>query len=285
MHGFDLREALRSFRHHRGIATTAIVALTAALTLAGLFLMLAHNATVALQFVGDRREMVVYLRDDVTDSQRDDLVNRLTGLFGSVTYVGKNAAWKDFAQQVGDPQLLEAVDQNPLPASLRVRLRPELLAAPAMALAAKQVGEMPEVEDVRYGAEWVRRLDDITRGLERGALAAGIAVALALILVVYNTIRLTVLARRQPIEIMSRLGATDGFIARPYVIEAVFEALIASVLSLGLLYALQQAAASQISGVVFLPWSWAAAFVGAAVALAWLGASLALSRVLRAVGA
>ena len=283
---FHLREALRSFRHHRGLATTAIVALTAVLTLAGLFLVLDYNAQVALQFIGDRREMVVYLKDDVTEIQRNALIQRLAQLYGTATYVSKDDAWHEFTLQVGDPQLLEAVDQNPLPASLRVHLRAELLNAPAMAAAAKQVQQFPEVEDVRYGAEWVRRLDDLNSGLRRGALTAGAAVGLLAILIIYNTIRLTVLARRHPIEIMSRLGASDAFVARPFVIEALIEALIAAALALGILFGAQEAVASQwLTSVVFIPWTWAVAFAGATLALAWLAATLALSRVLRAVGA
>ena len=180
-------------------------------------------------------------------------------------------------------QLLESVDQNPLPSSLRVRLRPELLTAVAMSAAAREVGEFPEVEDVRYGAEWVRRLDELNLGLARGALAVGLAVAIALMLVIYNTIRLTVLARRQQIEIMSRLGATDAFVSQPFVIEAMLETLIAVALALGILGASYRAVSSQLEGVVFLPWGWIAGFVGAALALAWMAAMLALARVLRAV--
>jgi cell division transport system permease protein len=283
MHWFYVREALRTFRQQGGLAINAVLALTAALTLAGLFLLLAHNAQAALQLIGDRREMVVYLKDEVTESQRDELIGRLTDLYGAVKYVSKEEAWKEFAQEIGDPQLLESVDQNPLPSSLRVRLRPELLTAAAMSAAAREVGEFPEVEDVRYGAEWVRRLDELNLGLARGALAVGLAVALALVLVVYNTIRLTVLARRRAIEIMSRLGATDAFVAQPFVIEAMIEALIAAALALGLLTASYRAISSQLEGVVFLPWSWIASFVGAALALAWMAAMLALTRVLRAV--
>jgi cell division transport system permease protein len=266
MHAFYLREAIRSLRQHRGLATTAILALTAALTLVGLFLLLTHNAQVALQFIGDRREMVVYLRDEVSDAQREALIKRLTDLFGSVSYVSKDDAWKEFAQQVGDPQLLEAVGQNPLPASLRVRLRPELLNAPDMAEAAKQVQAFPEVEDVRYGAEWVSRLDSLGTGFRQGAIGMGIVVALAIVFVLYNTLRLTVLARRHQVEIMSRLGATDGFVARPFVLEAMFEAIVAALLALTALYAIQRALAFNLVGVVFLPWTWMVAFVGAAVA-------------------
>lgn len=281
---YFFREAWRSFRQHSGLAYTAIFSLAATLTLCGLFLLLAHNAQVALRLIGDRREMVVYLRDDIAPEQRDALVARLSELYGGVTYVSKQQAWDEFTQQVGDPQLLEAVDQNPLPASLRVRLRPELLNFPAMQQAAKQVSEFPEVEDVRYGGEWVRRLDELGAMFETGALAVGLVVALAIVFVIYNTLRLTVLARRHQVEIMSRLGATDRFIATPFVIEAVAEALVAALLALGILLALQQAFMRQVVSVVFLSLPWVAGFVVAALVLAWLAAMLALSRVLRAVG-
>lgn len=284
MHLFFFREAWRSFRHHRGLAATAVFSLTAALTLCGLFLLLAYNAQVALRLIGDRREMVVYLRDDVTASQRDTLVGRLSQLYGPATYVSKEQAWEEFSQQVGDPALLEAVDENPLPASLRVRLKPELLNFPAMQEAARQIGAFPEIEDVRFGGEWVRRLDEIGSALQRGAIAAGLLVGLAILFVIYNTIRLTVLARRPQVEIMSRLGASDRFIATPFVIEAVGETLLAAVMSLALLFGVQQAVVGRLVNMSFLSPTWILAFLGAAVALAWLAALYALSRVLRSVG-
>ena len=284
MHGYHWREAWRSFLHHRGLAYTAILSLTAALMLSGLFLLFAHNAQMALTFLGDRREMVAYLRDDVTPSQLDSLKTRLQQLYGQVTYVTKDQAWKEFSQQVGDPALLQQVDQNPLPASLRVRLKPELLNFPAMEQTSRQLKQFPEVEDVRYGGEWVRRLDELTATFETGALAAGIVVALAIVFVVHNTLRLTVLARRAQVEIMSRLGASDRFIAMPFVIEATLQALVAALLALGILWLLHRAVLLQVVNVVFLSGGWCLAFVGAAVVLAWISSLVAVSRVLRAVG-
>ncbi|HEY3216666.1 MAG TPA: permease-like cell division protein FtsX [Candidatus Eisenbacteria bacterium] len=284
MHLFYLREAARSFKQHRGLAYTAVFALTAALTLSGVVLLVTHNARVALGLVGDRREMVIYLRDEVTQSQRDLLIGRLTDLYGNVTFVSKEQAWDEFMHQVGDPSLLEAVPDNPLPASLRVKLKPELLTPEAMEAAARQIQQFPEVEDVRYGAEWVRRLDQVGTSLLKGTAVVLITVALAIVFILYNTIRLTVLARRPQVEIMSRLGATDSFIAAPFVIEAVFEAALAALLALALMFGLQQAVSARVIGVVFVPLSLAGAFLGAAVACAWLASLLALSRVLRAVG-
>ena len=284
MHIFFVREAWRSFRRHRGLGMTAIFSLTATLTLSGLFVLLSHNADNALRWVGDRREMVIYLKDDTSETRRAALIESLTRLYGTTTYVSKEQAWKEFSEQIGDAVLLEAVGTNPLPSSLRVRLRPELLNAAAMEEAAKQVGQFAEVEDVRYGSEWVRRLDDLGAGLRRGTLAIGVLVALAIVFVIYNTLRLTVLARRQQVEIMSRLGATDRFIATPFVIEAMFEAGLAAVLALGVLLTFKQAVSAQVTGVVFLPPLGSLAFLGVAVALAWLASLIALSRVLRAVG-
>ncbi len=284
MRVYYLREAWRSFRQHKGLATTAMISICAALLLCGVFLLLACNAQRAVSVIGDRREMVVYLRDEVTPAQRDALVARLTELYGSVTYVTKEQAWDEFSQQVGDPALLQSVDQNPLPASLRVRLRPELLNYASMELAAKQVSEFPEVEDVRFGGEWVRRLDEIQSTLAHGALGVGLVVALAILLVLYNIIRLTVLARRREVEIMTRLGASDRFIAAPFVIEAVVQAVLAALVALGLLFALEQVAVSQVVQVSFLPPLWAVLFVGGAGLLAWAAASLATARVLRSTG-
>jgi len=285
VHLFFLREAWRSFRQHRGLVYTALLSLVAALAVSGGFLLLLHNADHALQLIGDRREMVVYLRDGVTESQRAAVTQSLERLYGTVAYVSKEQAWQEFSQQVGDPSLLEAVDQNPLPASLRVKLRPELLHYEAMEEAARQVSQFPEVEDVRYGGEWVRRLDDLRDMLGRGALTSGVLMALAILFVIHNTIRLTVQSRRPQVEIMSRLGASDRFIATPFVFEAVLQTAVAALVALGLLFGFQQAVNAEIPGVQFLPWTWLVAFFGVAVMLAWMASLYALARVLRGIGA
>src|SRR5262249_60039031 len=119
--------------------------------------------------------------------------------------------------------------------------------------AAKQVLEFPEVEDVRYGAEYVRRLDEFSNGVTTGAWAAGALVALAIVLVLFNTLRLTVVARRQQVEVMLKLGASDRFIATPYVLEALIHTVMAAGAALLLVFALQQALASPLPAPPFPP--------------------------------
>ena len=284
MHLYFWREAWRTFHAHRGLAVTSIVSLAAALMLCGMFVLLDHNARQALNAIGDRREMIVYLKDDVTDSQLATLMDKVRQYFGEPTYVSQKQAWDEFNEQVGDPDLLSGVEDNPLPASLHVRLKPELLGFTAMEQAAKQVLEFPEVEDVRYGAEYVRRLDEFSNGLRVAAVTVGALVALAMMLVLYNTLRLTVLARRQQVEVMLRLGASDRFIAMPYLFEALLQTAIAAAVALLLLFGLQQGLATRLTGLTFLPWSWALAFVGSALLVAWVTSTAALTRILRVIG-
>jgi cell division transport system permease protein len=284
MHVYFWREAWRSLRTHRGLAMTSILSLTASLTLCGVFVLFDHNARQALSAIGDRREMIVYLKDGVSETALATLTDKIKLYFGDVTYVSREQAWKELSDQLGDPELLSGVDDNPLPASLRVRLKPELLNFAAMEQAAKQVLQFQEVEDVRYGAEYVRRLDDFSSGMRATAWAAGGVVALAIVLVLFNTLRLTVLARRHQIEVMLRMGATDRFIGMPYVLEGMLHTFIAAVGALLLVFALQQGLATRLSGLTYLPWTWSLSFVGIALAVAWLAASMALSRMLRHIG-
>ncbi len=285
MHAFFVREAWRSFRAHRGLALATIFSLAAALTLCALFLLVSWNASQALRAIGDRREMVVYLKDEITDLELQGLQSKIGELYGTSTFVSRAQAWEEFSQQVGDAELLRAVDTNPLPASLRVKLKPELQNFVSMDASAKQIGGFPGVEAVRFGGEWVRRLDAVDAGARRAALAAGVLVAVALVFVLHNTMRLTVLARRQQVEIMTRLGASDRFIALPFLIEALLQTLAASAAALGIVFALQQLLAPRIEGLVFLPPLWAGAFVGGSLLLAWVVAAVAVARVLRTSGA
>lgn len=284
MHPFFVREAWRSLSAHRGLALSAVYSLTAALTLCGVFLLLSYNADRTLRAVGDRREMVLYLRDEVSDADVQALQTRLRELYGTPTFVSRAQAWEEFSDQIGDPELLEAVDTNPLPASIRLKLKPELMSYAETEKVARSAREFPEVEDVRYGAEWVRRLDAIAGGLQRIALVLGVVVALAIVLVLHNTLRLTVLARRPQVEIMSRLGARDGFIATPFVVEGLIVTLCSASVALAIMFGLHQVVAMRVAGLVFLPPLWMLGFVGGAAMLAWVAGSIAVRRVLRAVG-
>jgi cell division transport system permease protein len=271
-----VREAWRGLWFHRAATWTALVSAIGAFLVLGVFLLFTANVQRALTGLGDRREVVIYLRDYAPDAAKDSLVARVDSLYGAATYVSREQAWADFSTQLGGSDLLEAVGQNPLPASIRVKLRPEYESFAATERMADDVASSRIVETVRFGGEWVRRLDEFVATLRWIDLVVGLVVALAVLFIVGNAIRLTFLARRETLRILALVGAGDGFVFTPLVLEGVIAAAFGALVAIGLV----QLGASLLNGkpvdLVMLPWSWAAAFVGGAALLGFLGGLAAL---------
>jgi len=242
----------------------------------GVFLLFTANVQHALNSLGDRREVVVYLRDSASPDEREALIAALDSLYGVATYVSRERAWEEFAKELGGTELLEAVGQNPLPASIRLKLRPEFLNFKAMEKLSDTLAAQPSVEEVRFGGEWVQRLDSFIATLRFVDLAIGIVVALSVIFVVANTIRLAFIARRETMRIMALVGASNGFIFAPLVLEGVIAGLIAAALAIGVIHG----AAAYLDGrpvdILPLPLSWNVLFVAGAMLLGLLGAVVAL---------
>jgi cell division transport system permease protein len=216
---YFITEAWRGMWHHRSLTFTSIASLAGALLTIGIFLLFTANAQRALSTLGDRREVVVYLRDSATEDEVAALVARMNAMYGTATAVSKQEAWDEFARELGGDELLKAVGENPLPASIRLKLRTEFLNFAAMERIADGLAREPAVEEVRFGGEWVRRLDQFADGLARMNLAVGVIVALGVLVVVANTIRLTVVARRELLQIMALVGASPAFLRAPLLVE------------------------------------------------------------------
>ncbi len=278
---YFVTEAWRGMWHHRSLTLTAIASLAGALLTIGIFLLFTANAQQALSTLGDRREVIVYLRDAAAQEEVDALVARMNALYGQATYVSRQEAWDEFSRELGSDDLLKAVGENPLPASIRLKLRGEFLNFPSMERIADSLTGEPVVEEVRFGGEWVRRLDQFAASLARINLAVGIIVAMGVLIVVANTIRLTVVARRELLRIMALVGASPGFLRAPLLVEGVLVAALAALLALGLLAATWAGLDGRPIALVFLPWRWSLAFVGAATLLGFVGSLLALVTVSR----
>jgi len=278
---YFIAEAWRGMWHHRSLTITAIASVAGALLTFGVFLLFTANAQQAMSSLGDRREVIVYLKDTAPLDQVDSLRTRMESLYGPATYVSKQEAWDEFARELGGDELLKAVGENPLPASIRLRLRPGYLHFAAMERIADALAGEPVVDEVRFGGEWVRRLDHFTAGLARINLAVAVIVALGVLLVIANTIRLTVVARRELLRILALVGAGPGFLRAPLVIEGVLVATLAAAVALLLLAGVWAGFDGRPFPLVYLPWRWSLAFVTIAAALGFAGSLLALVTVSR----
>jgi cell division transport system permease protein len=271
-----VREAWRGLWFHRAATWTALVSAVGAFLVLGVFLLFTANVQRLLTGLGDRREVVIYLRDYTSDATRDSLLVQLDSQYGRATYVSREQAWEDFSQQLGGSDLLEAAGQNPLPASIHLKPRPEFESFAATERMADAIASSPIVETVRFGGEWVRRLDEFVATLRWVDLVVGLVVALSVLFVVANTIRLTLLARRDSLRILALVGAGDGFIFTPLVLEGAIAAAISAAFALAVVNIGAVLLDGKPIDLVPLPWTWGAAFVGVAGLLGLLGALVAL---------
>ena len=227
---YAVSAAVVNFWRHRAMSLAAVFAAVVMMLMLNGFLIVVSNLNTAMGALEQKVNLIAYLKDDAPAADGQKLAERLRANPDvlEVTYLSKDDAMVRLKTQLADrADLLDMVTGNPLPASVEVRLKdPGRLGA----LAASLRGQ-PGIEEVALQQDVVDNLLRITRF----ARTAGIAMVVGLIgvtlFVIVNTIRLAVYSRRQEIEIMKLVGATDWFIRWPFVLEGVLCGLLGAALA------------------------------------------------------
>jgi len=220
--------------------TTVIAVATTAFTLAcfGVFLLLYLNLRAVATSLQSDFKVVVYVQESVPAQGVAQLQSLLKADPGvqAVSYVSKEQALADFrAQFPADSHLLQGLGENPLPASFVVSLSPSLHSPDAVRRWAERVQSVPGVEQVQYSRDWIDNLTAIVGYLELVAVGIGTVLSAASATIIASTIRLTLYARREEIEIMRLIGATSSFIRIPYLIEGTMLGMMGSAVALAIL--------------------------------------------------
>jgi cell division transport system permease protein len=267
------------------LLTLLVMALALALPLL-LYLVLVN----AQQLHGDMRDagaISVFLKPHLEHAAVDGVAKRLRAhdSVASVAVKTPEQGLLEFRNQSGFADALNVLRDNPLPAVLIVTPRADVTHVAALVA---QFGSEPEVDLVQYDAAWRQRLDAILGAATRAAQVLAALLALAVLLVVGNTIRLDILGRSDEIEVMQLLGASSGFVRRPFLysglwygaFSAALALLVIVVVEVTLSAPLQQLATSydhrfSVRGLDLLP---ALATLGVGALLGWCGAWLATWR-------
>ena len=217
----------------------AVVTITLALFLGGALAFTVLGARALLVSWGAQPAVTAYLDRALSEEQARGVADRVRSAEpgAEVVFVSPAQALDRLRVQLGDlGGTLDGLSRNPLPATVEVSPRG---AGDLRALAAR-VSQMAGVADVDYGREWVDRLEALgnaLRGFGTGSLAL---VGIAALLVVANTIRLAVYARRDEIEIMKLVGATDRYVRAPFLLEGALQGLCGAALAAAGLLAVQR---------------------------------------------
>ena len=222
---FFLVEALRSIRRSGLMSIVAIGIVTVSLTVFGMFLLFMSNLGNMVSYMGSRLDIVAYVERDLNADSAQVLQVAISQINGveKVEYVPKDDAWKNFREEFGAKlDLKEVIAENPLPNAFSIKVRtPDLLPQ-----VAENVAKFPEVNEVRYSGKLINQIQTLVGAVRIGGLVLSLLLFLATLLIVVNTIRLTVLARETDISIMRLVGATNSFIRWPFVIEGVIMGIV-----------------------------------------------------------
>jgi cell division transport system permease protein len=232
-YAFD--EAAASLWRGRRSSLLSTATIAIALFVLGAFLVVTSNLEHLAEEWSGAAELSVYLNDDVSGAERAAIERELRAdaAVSDVEFVAKEAALKRFKETFPDlAPTLGAMDENPLPASLDVRLRSSSAAQASVDALAERMRGAPGVSDVRYDREWLERLLRGVRLLRVIGFALGAALIVAAALTIANVVRLALNARRDELEIMQLVGAPQSYVRGPFIMEGALHGGLGSLLAL-----------------------------------------------------
>ncbi len=275
------------------LMTAAVIGIALALP-AGMHLLLDNAQRLSANWDGSAR-ISVFLKDSVGDSQARTLADKLRSRqeVADTEFISRNAALEEFRTLSGFGDALKALDKNPLPAVLVIR--PSMAASDPARIEqlVSELQTLPEVDFAQLDMQWVRRLHAIMEIAQRGVFVLGGLLALAVLLIVGNTIRLDIFNRRQEIEVIKMVGGTDAFIRRPFLYGGMWYGLLGGVIAwlmVGVSWWLLQNPVRGLASLYHSGFGLEMLGVGSSLLLfalagllGWLGSWLAVGRHLRAI--
>jgi cell division transport system permease protein len=198
------------------LLTAAVIAIALSLP-SGLFLLLNDLQSVVIGWQGTA-QISVFVKKSIPEGQARSAAQMLRGWseIAAVRYVSAEQALQEFQQHSGFGDALGILNENPLPPVLVITPQREYLASEKVQPLADKLRQLPEVDLVQLDYQWIERLNTIIALGKRGALLLSAMLAIAVLIVIGNTIRLTIYNRRQEILVTKLIGATNQFIRRPF---------------------------------------------------------------------
>ncbi|MFN7271276.1 MAG: permease-like cell division protein FtsX [Gammaproteobacteria bacterium] len=275
------------------LLTTLVIAVALALP-AGLWLVV-KNARAATGDLATAVQVTAYMKVGTPIARADQLARQLRERpeVASVRVIPAEQALKEFREYSGFGTALDALTDNPLPHALVVQPRVEQRDGGTIEALRAFLTAAPDVDIVQADAEWARRLAALLDVLRTLFLAAAGLLAVGVLAVIGNTIRLEIGARREEIEVTKLVGGSDAFVRRPFLYAGLFQGLFGGLLSLGLVALVIAAVEAPIArltalyggrfrlGGLSLEEAGIVLLVGASLGLigAWIGAARHLSRI------
>lgn len=229
---FTFREGLKGFRRARLATIITITSIAFALLLIGYFAIFVLNVNALIGDFKSRFEIEVFLDADVNDYVGKKVSTQIKALngVGAVEYIDKTKAAQRFEKEFGR-SVYDVLDSNPLPITCVVTLKEDFQNTQAIRQISDKIKTFKYVDEIIYQGDLLILIDQYINLIYFIAGGIGLVLCLIAFILLYNTVRLTIFARSDIIEIMKLVGATSNFIKRPFVVEGFMQGLLGAILA------------------------------------------------------
>jgi cell division transport system permease protein len=291
MKRFFLR-AIKDIRENQFLTLISVVTIALSILIASSFALFFLNAGEALNMWQKGIRMMAYLKADVSEAARLDTKYRLQTIAGvqEAVFISKNEALQRLKQQMrSHSALLDNLRKNPLPDAFEIILHTETRSGDELQGLAEHIQELPAVAEVEYGRQWIQRFVSVVNLFSLAGYAIGALFFMATIFIVANTIRLVLYSRRDEIEIMRLVGATDRFIKIPFYLQGMMQGAAGTMAGLAVLFLgyislsshFEPSLAGGMVSVRFFSAGACAAILAVGVLIGWIGCWISLKQFLK----
>jgi len=280
-----LKETINGIRRAGFMSVACVLITTFSFLILGIFLLATANLREILRYAHEKVEIVAFLEDGVTAAGMDSLEAELDAIpfIEERRFVSPDSALARLRAEFGAKSfILDALDENPMPASFEITLKPQYRLKDRVVSVAERIRKLPGVEDVSYGRGWIARLETLVKMLALIDVCVGLVVAAASIVTVSYTVRLTLFARKEHIRVLKLVGATDWFVMLPFLLEGVVHGVVSVAASLLVVYGAYRVIAVRIPQAVYLSFGMIVFFTIFGVLAAVLGSWVSLKTFMRA---
>ena len=234
---FLLSEGLKNLWRHKLTAFTAVFSIFLTLTLAGSLIIVSDNTGKIIEYLRDKYKIEVFFKQNISNERIEEVVREFKSIKGvrSTTIITKIDAKKIFKSQFGE-NVLDIVGYNPLPASCVINLvkdqKDKLNIRPII----DRLRKFSEVDEVNYQGRLINRIESSYQAFLKISVLLLIIVLIVSVLIISNTVRLTIYAKNELIKSFQLVGATRAFIKTPFILEGIFHGLIGALVATLLLY-------------------------------------------------
>lgn len=274
--------------NNRTVHAIGLGTMVASLLILGTFLVLFVNLNAWIEGWEHSLSMSVYLEDGITDPQSDRVISFINGLPAAEIerFISKDDALRDLRSALGSQAgLLEGLSENPLPASFEV-VFDAIDGEIDIQEIKKEIEDLEGVEEVQYTEDWLERFEGLMSMVRLVGFVVGGLFCIGILFIVTNTIKLTIYSRRDEIEILKLVGATDWFVKIPFLLEGMVQGILSGILALLALFSGFILLSTKnmyflslaVLDIIFLPPKYAISILLTSVVLGFVGSLIAVGR-------